>query len=166
MAEAVGFGVPVGLVDGFGVDEPDGFGVAADVVSAGFGVAPLRSPTTIFTSLPVDPAFASTTPIPAVTSAASGAIAIPALSGAESVITYGGGNGAYTLAAPTAGAIGVGVIVPLAFIVVSNHAERSFGNWLIRVVRIEVLFWNRDERCAHGRESITIFLAFIPRPKG
>lgn len=55
-----------------------------------------------------DPVFSSTTPTPVIQSAASGAIAIPALSPAQLIITYNGGAGAYTLAAPTAGGPGTG----------------------------------------------------------
>lgn len=50
----------------------------------------------------------STTAIPVIVSAASGAIAIPSKSGAQVIITYNGGAGGYTLAAPTAGGAGVG----------------------------------------------------------
>lgn len=56
----------------------------------------------------VAPTNISATFVPVVSNAASGAIAIPSKTGAEWLTTYNAGAGAYTLAAPTAGAAGVG----------------------------------------------------------
>lgn len=58
--------------------------------------------------LTVVPSSANATPIPAVISAASGAIAIPGTTNGQVVISYAAGNGAYTILAPTTGGPGVG----------------------------------------------------------